>query len=247
MSDQEQEEVWNPHEAENGMELHVEEPNSVYNKVPHSIQYFLKTAPANLFESDLKELVKLTANGHWSDLDFKLRASFWSEYEASCSNSRMIKLTNVYRGICSQTMWMKISSDKVRMAYILRPFTEDKITYKELGELGNDKLKELLTMDYRNDEGGIDAKLAAIVLKATEMALNRSKGAVLQVIHNKNLNMNVNTDAKDIKNLPMSLEDIDAELMKLEEKRNKVIKEVPSEVVIGNIVITNDQKNTETD
>lgn len=195
---------------------------NLINLIPHTLRYYFENLPPEYLDMTEDELQKFHPSKEWTPKDKQLRIAFWKEYDrAQHKNCKMV-MSNVYKNVCAVGyFYNSFLRDKIRVSFLLKRLPTDELVYEELGSLANDRLRDLLSMDLRNNNGDICPKTAAVVLKAVELALNRSKGAVLQVIHQKNLNMNWNADIKPaIESASMkTIEEIDAELAEYDSKK----------------------------
>lgn len=198
---------------------------NLINLIPSTVRYYFENLPSEYLDMDENGLEKFHPIGKWTTVDKQLRVAFWKEYDrAQTKNSRMV-MANIYRDVCSVGyFYNSFMKCKIRVAFLLKRMPSDEIVYEELGSLANDRLRDLLNMDIKDKNGNICPKTAAVLLKAVELTLNRSKGAVLQVIHQKNLNMNWNQDIKPaLESAPVkTLEEIDAEIAELERVDNTI-------------------------
>jgi hypothetical protein len=209
-------------------------PRSLINIVPERVSERIKEIPPELFQLEPKELEKLTPKKEFTLTDSRLRTAFWIEYGRSQEVMKNMRMDNVYGGICTAPyFYQTVLLDKVRLAYILQPPTNYNIAMEEALHLGVDRLREILDLPIIDENGKPNPKVADVILKTVQMLDMRVKGAIIQRIEQKNLNVSV--DAKKMNNQideAQSVDEIDRKLRELEEKANKVKGYIPQEIVI---------------
>jgi hypothetical protein len=180
------------------------------------IKNLLLTSP-ELLELEFDE-IKLKANPSFTLC--RLRMSFWNEYENAITNNRKMKMARIVAGVCTDSLFKaKILPDLVRLAYVLSPPKDYVITVKESLDAGLDNLRAIVTAKVTNDDGSLNAKSADIVLKAIALLDMRVKGAVIQRIDQRSLNVNVNRDVTPhASSAPTSLEALERELDLVKQK-----------------------------
>lgn len=213
----------------------------VLSLVPQGMREKLLRTPRHLISMDIEELRTHFYNGKISTTDHQLRNSFWKEFHNPDRGNGPIIMAKVVKGICSYGHFGSFFiGDPVRCAFLLKPISSDEKAFDEIGTLAVEKLRELVSLPYMDKEGHVNAKTAAVVLRAVEMALNRSKGAVVEVVHQKNMNVNLNKNMDNaIEIIPETVEEIEAEIRRLEQKE-RVKHTKPETIVIGKIEIKND-------
>lgn len=170
-------------------------------------------------EHELKEKVKPSFTLS------RIRMSFWNEYEKANQQNRKMHLAKIIAGICTETVFKKkLLSDHARLAYVLVPPKDYVITTKEALDAGLDNLRKIVTANVVDDEGNLIAKSADVVLKAIALLDMRVKGAVVQRIDQRSLNVNVNKDVTPQDSRPpQTLEELERQL---EAVKHKLVRDV---------------------
>lgn len=150
----------------------------------------------------------------------RLRMAFWNEYEKANQQNRKMHLSKIIAGVCTETVFKKkVLNDHVRLAYILVPPKDYVITTKEALDRGLDSLRAIVGAKVVDDDGNLIPKSADIVLKAVALLDMRVKGAVVQRIDQRSLNVNVNKDVTpDHSHMPQTVEDLDRQLEAIKQK-----------------------------
>lgn len=178
-------------------------PKSIVNLLPSYIANFVKAVPEalhSLSEEDLKR------EGRCDIVESRLRQAFWMEYDrASFRNSKM-NVASIYGGVCNKSYFREVCANSYKLAYVLRPPTNYKVALQELLTLGVEQLREILTTPNFDDQGKFNATLAGQKLKIMDTVFQRTIGAVVQKVEQKNLNVNVETEVKDVETQIAELE-----------------------------------------
>jgi hypothetical protein len=198
------------------------EPQALIQLLPPLFKEIANTIPEDLFLLHEDDLEKLTSSQKFSLIDRRLRQAFWTEHEKAIKLSRGIIIQNVYTGVCTkQHFYNKVLVDKARVAFILTPPQEYGVAIKEAHEFGWNLLRKMMEEAYEAWQTAKDPKLFEVVRKTVEMLDNREKGAVIKVVEQKNLNVNVAANDKQ-QEAPASIEDINARLKELEDQRKTI-------------------------
>ena len=130
--------------------------------------------------------------------DNRLRLAFWNAYEQVQSGvAKNIALTRIAAGICApEFLVQEYFRYPEKVAWILTPPASYEVLAEEGLQFGLEQLREILETDhYKYDPDGkitrYDSKLMEIKIKITAMLDQRVKGAVVQRIEQKSLNVNV--------------------------------------------------------
>lgn len=201
---------------------------------PRSVVSLTSDIPS--FQLALKKL--LTEKPELLDLDYqeisqkanptftlcRLRLSFWNEYENAIQNNRKMHIAKVMAGVCTENVFRKkVLADHIKLAFLLSPPKDYVITIKESLDAGLDNLRAIVSAKVLNEDGTLDTKAADVVLKAIALLDMRVKGAVVQRIDQRSLNVNVNRDVTPASDKPQSLEELEREL---ERVKQKLVKDV---------------------
>jgi hypothetical protein len=157
----------------------------------------------------------------------RLRLSFWNEYENAIQNNRKMSLGKILAGVCTDTVFRKsILDNPLKMAYILSPPKDYMVTVKEALDAGLDNVRAIVGANvFLADGKTLNVKAAEVVLKAVALLDMRVKGAVIQRIDQRSVNLNVNKDVtpRSPSGLPQSLEELERQL---DEIKLKMIRDV---------------------
>lgn len=171
-----------------------EHPRSLINLVSERVKEEMKKGVVghpDFFdrdERDLLLLLKRNALGP-SPMDNRIRLKFWMEYDY-CQHyqKEAIDLARVTSGICSfEYFYRKYITCVSKLSWMLCPPTGYVVKSEEALEFGLDQLREILELPLVDANGKVNASLANIKVRITEMLDNRVKGAVVQ----KNISYNM--------------------------------------------------------
>lgn len=231
-------------------DVDISDPRSLLNLLPAEVQARALKLPVELFELDPRELEKRAfSDGVQKTLYRKLRIAFWEEYELAQRNQApKIDLNAAFRKSCTESFFQsRILDNPTRLAWLLTPPSEYTVSLKEISELGLDRMKEALEIEI--DAAKPNTKLIEAQLKIFQHADTRLKGAIVQRIEQRALNMNLNANAspemvdKAEKVSKMSMEEIEAEIARFE-GRSKAA-EIPGTVHIDLMKETRPKKTGE--
>lgn len=197
----------------------VNNPRSVINITPSSVSNAIRYIPETVFamgEKELKEHAKPT------EIEERLRISFWNEYDRAQHTMKAMNLSNVYGGVCSQTHFLKnIVSNSFKLAYILTPPTDYQLRIEEMLNFSLDQVRDILAQPHVFPDGAPNPKMADVKVKIFESLLERVKGAVAQRVESKNLNVNVEAGRSVQKaDVITSPDEIDKKIRELEADLN---------------------------
>ena len=177
----------------------LDNERSLINIVPDKLKQKLKCEKImNLLEHDEMALRKIVKPSVTSN---RLRSSFWIEYNLAQSNKTMMKMENVYKGICSRQNFYVLIDKDATVAWMLMPVADYHIALHEAHGFGVDRLREILNMPLYKHEliktkdgskskarrtSTPDIRMAQLFVKVFELLDNRVKGAVVQKIHSHN-------------------------------------------------------------
>ncbi len=194
-------------------------PRHVLNLVPDAVRRSMERIPAEYLLMDEVELESHAPRQKWTLVDRRLRTAFWIEYARAQDAGTGMQMTLVYSGTCSRPYFYNtILESKSKLAYIMSPPTNYALAMEEALNFGVMRLREILDFPlYTTDKDGIerpDAKVADVILKTVALIDQRVKGAVIQRIEQKNLN--VHMGAKTAKDQDViSVDEIDRKLAEL--------------------------------
>jgi len=210
-----------------------ESPNCLYFMVPTLIKSCLDKADIQaLIIKDEDELIKIAKPTPTVN---KLRIGFWLEHERAIKADCKMEMVNVWSGVCSAEYFYEIcicKNDIIKnIAWILNPVQNYATIMEEGLAVANRRLRDILEMplyemkQYKDSKGNMknrripNTKVAELIIKAHQILDTRVKGAVVQKVEQKSLNMNVTgnvpSGATDVN---MSAIDVEAEIKRIEEE-----------------------------
>ena len=142
----------------------------------------------------------------------RIRISLWQEFESAVSNNRVMRVRQIWAGICTEESFYKLVSNPPRLAFILIAPTDYVVTLKEAHEAGLEKIREIFSAKIIDEEGNLNVKAADVVIKAFALMDARLKGAVVQRVDQRVLTANL-TPSK-IAPVPDDMDNIELELQK---------------------------------
>jgi hypothetical protein len=152
-----------------------------------------------LFDPDERKLRERLAEAKRrpTPLTNRLRMKFWHEYDCAQAEQRMMKLVNVYNGICFHEHFYQYMRDIHNLAWVMCPPANYLVVMEEALAFGIEQLRDIL------DEPMVDPKtkkfnttLADTKVKIVAMLDQRVKGAVVQRVEQTTKQMNLNVSVK---------------------------------------------------
>lgn len=203
-----------------------EDPRSLINITPASISNRLEMISDDFLDMGEKELKKLFTP---SEIEERLRVSFWMEYDRAQTTGKQMNISNVYQGICSQTWFLrKTVARNVNLAYMLTPPKNYLVEINNMLNLSNEQMRSIIEAPHIRADGSLDAKAAQVKVNIWESLLLRAKGAVPHVVQSQNLNLNV--ERKEESSTPIQTgADLDERIKHLEAQINGDIIDVKAE------------------
>jgi hypothetical protein len=183
-------------------------PTAVINLVPGVMAKGLKAIPEYVFDLSLEDL---EAKATPTEALRKIRIAFWLEYERAHRCGTLVNMTNVYKGICSQSYFFKILiTNSFKLAFILTPPQDYRVQMEEMLELAiraertvlETPIKQVRIITNKNGEQKsvevTDSALAMVHHKIRESIQNRLQGMPvhrsMQINENRNFTSNAPTD-----------------------------------------------------
>jgi len=208
---------------------------SIINLVKNTaFEHAVMAVPDELFLLDEKEIQK-KARVNVTD-DF-IKTSFWNEYDLAQAKAKNMTLENVYVRCCSRDYFFKqFLSNSYKVAWLLTPPPNYQVMLDTLLSRGLQRLYEILSLPLENtyiDNKGnahteIDAKIAHVIYQITKDIDIRVKGAIPQIVASTSRNVNVNLTGEvpqEQMTQTTNMEEVDAELRRLEEKLGPTIRD----------------------
>jgi hypothetical protein len=140
-----------------------------------------------------------------------LRINFWNEYYAAVRENRMMEMINVYRSVCSSSVFYSQLSRREACIWVFRAMKDYTTFMEEQLHRGLQRIDEILSLPIAQN-GKINTSTANLILRTIQMVENRVKGAVVQKHEHKSLNVSVN--AMDVQ--PKDLIELERKIALLE-------------------------------
>ena len=219
-------------------------PRSVYSLVPEVVQGAIERVSPEFFKYTEKALLRALERKEMLDeRDYRLRVSFWAEYNAVQDGFKSkMNMANVTRGCCTYKYFYEVVlRTPQKLAWILFPVTDYKVALEEMHEYSLREMRKVLTMPlmkkkqvprrgrgskkdqmYYEEIEEVNIPLIREKMKIFALIDNRLKGAVTQSVRieqkTQNLHHHQFAPQKDhTKNLeaPKSLSQIEKEIKEL--------------------------------
>lgn len=215
--------------------LNKSNERSVYNLVPNTFQQAMDRVDESYFlmsEEDLESAVA-AAGGRKRSVSpvlNLLRYRLWDEFNKSVDKGTRITMKSVCVGICSDAyLRQAVFRNPVMVAWLLRP----PVTYEDAAlealNHGMKQLRSILEFPLWDEKGRPNDKIAKLQIEVVKMLDARLKGAPVQKHEVQQKTMQINTTAKEIKEMVehASMDDLEKHLKKLrgEEEKHQLLEE----------------------
>lgn len=209
---------------------------SVVSLLPEILRKRVSEVPGTFWEMPEDELVRFTKSGRFTEIDQKLRITFWAEYHRASDAGSMMRVSAITSGVCTpHTFYNRVCTDPARLVFLMTQPTDYKIDLEETLVVLVRKLRQVADLPVLDDEGAPIYKNIEILLKTFPHIDNRVKGGVVQRSEIKSVTANVNVSPTH------SISDIDRKLAELEQKsveaEMKRLPSAPSEIQVGAIAL----------
>jgi hypothetical protein len=221
------------------------EPRALINLVPPGVAAHLMTASGShsdyfgQAERDLYQ--RLKSDGFQPNAtDNRLRLAFWNEYERAQTHQDKMNVDSIIDGVCSRSYFYgRYLTNAAKVAWLSTPPASYKVIAEEALAFGYEQLREILDLPIKNETTGrLDVKLMELKAKIVAMLDVRVKGAVVQKVEQKNMNLNVSTSDGQVAKMAIgqSMSDIEKRLKELERRERKALnlpepKDIEAEVL----------------
>jgi hypothetical protein len=198
----------------------LEGAKSLFNLLPQApkvrgrILELHKTKP-ELLEKD-EDFFKVNHRSAITLITQRIRVSLWVEYEHAVNMNRVMKPSNIFGGTCSEKAFYKLVEDDIRFAYVLTPPADYIVMLKEAHNAGLEKMREMFSANIMDADGNLDTKSAEVVLKAFALIDARLKGAIVQRVDQRSLQLNADLSKSQqaALGLPTDMAELDKQLEK---------------------------------
>lgn len=151
----------------------------------------------------------------------RLKLNFWNEYDEVCKKPyQQMRLSHITGGVCTLSQFRKLTNDKHRLAWLIQVPADYRLSLADIHELSLAQMREIMVMDNYDDKGNVNVKLLDVKFKVAQHVDMRLKGAIVQRIDQRNLNLNMNSDVKPetAKDVALSMDEIENRLAELKQK-----------------------------
>lgn len=195
-----------------------DDPRSVIRLVQPSLREAILSLPdeyRNLSELEYKKKYFPSAQ------DNRIRGSFWREYDLAQAEMRPMNSTAIFAGhTTNEYFYTRFLKNYQMVGWMIIPPTDYMVFIEEGLNYGISRIREIMELPIMDTKGRVNTRVCEIIIKATAMLDMRIKGAYIQRSEIKQLNFNMETDAKDMGKLLRtdSMEEIDKRIKYLEKR-----------------------------
>jgi hypothetical protein len=173
------------------------DPASIHHLISKHLSDCITNIPINILSLPYEDLKK---NVRPSPVLDALRTSFWLEYNrAVFQNFTHLVIDRVYSGICTKEyFYTYVCKTPLLLAWVMFPPNEYSAMLETLLKVSLDRMHELVNLPFIKENGLVDHRTIALVLKTFEMLDNRLHGTPVQKTESRNLNFNLNAKPIDV-------------------------------------------------
>lgn len=216
--------------AEKLPDLDLSSQQQFLNMLPAFMQEKVALLPATMFDLSEQELAdRLFGDDVPSQVHQLLRQGFWDEYDR-CQRHKL-RTMDTYRiihGVCSLGYFTnRFLGNNDNVAWLIVAPTDYLKQMKEILQMGSAQFREIVGMSNFNQDGSPNTKLMDVKFKIIQHIDMRVKGAIIQRIDQRNVNVNLDGNseagqmaAADIARPvgELSMSEVDDKLRALEKK-----------------------------
>lgn len=202
-------------------------PRSLINLLPAWLRREVEKLPSRYYELSEPELRDTYFQGGEADqTTHRVRIGFWDEYDR-CQRfgDNIMSAHRIVEGICSPAYLKNVVHEHHKLAYIIIPPAAYELCLKDLHELGFRQARAALSLPIIGTDGKPNIKLIEAQTKITQHIDMRLKGAVVQRIDQRNVNVTMKGTMGDLASqaassrepdkTPLTLPEIEAKLLAL--------------------------------
>jgi hypothetical protein len=232
--------------------FNLENPRAVINLVPATLRDALldPELPKHWLDLPEKDLLD-RCEPHLEPRDYRLRLTFWDEYNQAQDENRIMKMERIYVGACSGTyFYSRVLKDHHKLIFMLAAPAHYAVTMKELLQLALSEMRKVMAEPNRDGNGKLNIPLIKEKVKIFNIVDNRVQGNPEQKwnISQKTLNVNMSADqaAKMQGQLPAerNVSAIDQEIEALEREmlpeKSEIIKSMEAENIEAKVLAQQD-------
>lgn len=210
-------------------------PRSLINLVPTFLRDQLRGLSHSYLSLSERELEERLFQGELPDgTSASIKLQFWDEYDTvQRHNEPCMQITRILAGIGTVAWFKRFIADELRLAWLIRLPSGYDIGLRDIHALSLRRMREAMQLNACKDPDKPNVKLMEVQFKIAQHVDMRLKGAVIQRVEQRNLNMNVNADANkplEAAVVPQTMAEIE---MKLAEARQKSMRlEAPAVIAV---------------
>lgn len=190
--------------------LTPQEPSSLSNHLPDVLLRRVEAIPAVYVEMTELDLSRLMPLQKFSVQDRRLRISFWQEFHRASAEMQKVSIDSICRGICNRRHFLEqVCANPIRLSFLLLPPADYHLALEESLDTLVSKMRDIADLPVTNESGDPIYKNIDAIMKAFSHIDNRVKGAAVQRIESKSVNVNATA-------VPSTVQDIDKRLQELE-------------------------------
>jgi hypothetical protein len=200
------------------------------NLLPRFLQDLVLKLPTDYLELDepgLRRLVFGDALAVPHPTHERLRISLWDEYDRAVRHrDRQIDIARAIYGTCSMGYFVnKFCAVSENVAYIVQPPTDYTKSLKEMVQLSLSQFRDVLALPNTKPNGDPNTKLIEAKTKIFQHVEMRLKGAIIQRIDQRNINVNFDgdpTQAPREVTEGLTMDEVDEKLKALEQESERL-------------------------
>lgn len=213
------------------LNLDQENPRSLYNLLPSALKQKVDSVEESLFFLEEDELTQRAFFRDQPDVKSnRIRISFWREYDSCIGLKRpTIDVNQAVKGLGGPLAFYKQwCASEARVAWLLKTPLDYELQISDLHQAGLRQLEALMQLKPVNPDGSLNKAVAELQFKIYQSLDARIKGAVVQRIDQRTLNVNTNVNPTDKqsaevqKAASLTMDEINERLASLEEKSQRL-------------------------
>jgi hypothetical protein len=173
--------------------------------------------------------------------DNRLRLQFWLEYDEACNEGRRMMMKKVYGSICQTIVFHRMLERPERVAWLLTKPAGYEHQLKEALSFGMKRIRDILQTNPTDVDKKDRHRLLELQTKIAFALDQRVNGAFVQKIEQKNMNLNINTDDKELARHIQNgnIDDLNRRLADLERRERKALNlpDLKNEITVESKVV----------
>lgn len=169
-----------------------EDPRSFFNLLPTYLQGRYEEIPPELFELSEEEIRKqLFGNEQPDETTAKLRIGLWDEYDrVQRYKEPKISMERVCNGVCTHAYFIrKVVPNDARLVWMLHQTSDYNLSLAELHQISLRQMRSIMVLPITDPSGKPNTRLIEIQNKIFQHLDMRFKGAIIQRIDQRNINL----------------------------------------------------------